>query len=226
MGGRERKTHNIQFFRLSNRSFVFDISGIFFGDGTITAQHVHKNLFSYWMCLHVWIVCKRGGWAISSDVCTEIRITCECHDVWETWHVYANVWVCLFVVGVIFILQIVHISPQRLRHITPQLYLGICSAISSKLSDGLIGVFSNKRDGASVRCPVESLTHRNTLPPRRCRWRCCSADFFRLFSCSRCRLCRRKKNIDMLTDRRGWGGGWFGYVLLLNRRTWNVSVNC
>lgn len=89
-------------------------------------------------------------------------------------------------------------------------YLGICSAISSRLSDGLIGVFSNSRDGASVRWPVESLTQRNTLPPRRCRWRCCSADFLRLFSCSRCRLCRRKKNIDMLTgrtDRFGWDDG-------------------
>lgn len=75
-------------------------------------------------------------------------------------------------------------------------YLGIWSAISSKLSDGLIGVLSNNRDGAKVKWPVESLTHRNTRPPRRCRWR--SADFFRLFSCSRCRLCRRKKNMDIL----------------------------
>lgn len=76
-------------------------------------------------------------------------------------------------------------------------HLGICSAISSRLSDGLIGVFSNSRDGASVKWPVESLTHRNTFPPRRCLCRC-SADFLRLFSCSRCRLCSRKKNMDIL----------------------------
>lgn len=30
-------------------------------------------------------------------------------------------------------------------------YLGICKAISSKLSDGLMGVFSKSRDGANVK---------------------------------------------------------------------------
>lgn len=33
----------------------------------------------------------------------------------------------------------------------PPPYLGICSAISSRLSDGFMGVRSNSRDGASVR---------------------------------------------------------------------------
>lgn len=79
-------------------------------------------------------------------------------------------------------------------------HLGICSAISSRLSDGLIGVRSKRREGASVRWPVESLTHLKTLAPRRwrCCWRCCSTRFLRLFSSARWRLCKRKKNIDIL----------------------------
>lgn len=60
-----------------------------------------------------------------------------------------------------------------------------------------MGVFSNKRDGANVKWWPVSLSLRNTLAPRRCRWRCWT-DFFRLFSCSRCKLCNRKKNIDIL----------------------------
>lgn len=80
-----------------------------------------------------------------------------------------------------------------------KIYLGICSAISSKLSDGFIGVFSNRRDGAKVKWPVVSLSLRKTLAPRRCRCRCWATDFFRLFSCSRCKLCSRKKNIDILS---------------------------
>lgn len=91
-----------------------------------------------------------------------------------------------------WILRITMFLKDRIR------YLGICSAISSKLSDGLTGVFSNSRDGANVRWPAPSLLLRKTLAPRRCRCRCCSADFFRLFSCSRCKLCSRKKNIDIL----------------------------
>lgn len=75
-------------------------------------------------------------------------------------------------------------------------YLGICSAISSKLSLGFIGVFSNSLDGA-VRCVLKSerLTRLNTFAPRRCRN---SIFFFFLFASSRCKLWRRKKNIDIL----------------------------
>jgi len=69
-----------------------------------------------------------------------------------------------------------------------------------------MGVRSKRREGARVRWPVESLTHLKTLAPLRCRcWRCCSTRFLRLFSSARCRLCNRKKNIDIL---RGW---WFGF---------------
>lgn len=55
------------------------------------------------------------------------------------------------------------------------------------------------------------------LGPRRwrCCCRCCSTRFLRLFSSARCRLCNRKKNIDILRGKmwRGgvvawWLGGW------------------
>lgn len=75
--------------------------------------------------------------------------------------------------------------------------LGICRAISSKLSLGFIGVFSNSLDGAVRWLKSPRLTRRNTLAPRRSRWRS-SIFFFFLFASSRCKLCSRKKNIDIL----------------------------
>lgn len=110
-------------------------------------------------------------------------------------------------------------------------YLGIWSAISSKLSDGFIGVFSKRRDGANVKLFVESLFVRNTLAPRRCRWRCC-ADFLRLFSCSRCKLCNRKKNIDILFNSRELIDQFFFFgqfdagieFFVVMRKTKNVKI--
>lgn len=104
-------------------------------------------------------------------------------------------------------------EPNHRSHAFDSTHLGIWRAISSRLSEGLIGVRSKRREGAKVRWPVESLTHLNTLAPLRwrCCWRCCSTRFLRLFSSARCRLCNRKKNIDILRVVVGWFcfvGGW------------------
>lgn len=78
---------------------------------------------------------------------------------------------------------------------TRSFYLGIWSAISSRLSLGFIGVFSNSREGAVKWLRSARLTRRKTLAPL-LWWS--SAFLLFLFASSRWRLWRRKKNIDIL----------------------------
>lgn len=56
-------------------------------------------------------------------------------------------WICVYIFATVFHSVVWGEGEVELEY----KYLGICKAISSKLSDGLMGVFSKSRDGANVK---------------------------------------------------------------------------